>query len=86
MGTALVVSTIYLRHHYVIDILAGLALAVLAYAAAPALDAWWQRQRDRADIRGMRTRAEGRARRLKGQHARTACGSSVTRLTLCSGV
>jgi len=52
MGVALVVSTVYLRHHYVIDILAGLALAVLAYVAAPALDGWWTRQRDRVEARG----------------------------------
>jgi len=49
LGAALVISTVYLRHHYVIDILAGFALAVVAYAVAPALDAWWLRQRDRAD-------------------------------------
>ncbi len=65
MGAALVVSTVYLRHHYVIDILAGLALAVVAYAVAPALDAWWLRQRDRADARsaaGSAPEPEGRAR------------------------
>jgi membrane-associated phospholipid phosphatase len=51
MGAALVVSTVYLRHHYVIDILAGLALAIVAYAVAPALDAWWLRQRERVEAR-----------------------------------
>lgn len=42
----LVLATVYLRHHYVIDLLAGWALAPLAMAVAPRLDAWWSaRQR-----------------------------------------
>jgi len=44
-GVSLVVATIYLRHHYVIDIIAGFALAVFVYFAAPKLDAWWERTR-----------------------------------------
>ena len=40
------VSTIYLRHHYFVDLLAGWALAPVAVAIAPRLDAWWaKRQR-----------------------------------------
>jgi membrane-associated phospholipid phosphatase len=35
------VSTIYLRHHYVVDLLAGFALAPLALLLAPRLDRWW---------------------------------------------
>lgn len=38
------VSTIYLRHHYVVDLLAGWALAPLAIWLAPRLDAWWARR------------------------------------------
>ncbi|MGE0455497.1 MAG: phosphatase PAP2 family protein [Vicinamibacteria bacterium] len=38
------VSTIYLRHHFVVDLLAGWALAPVAIWAAPRLDAWWARQ------------------------------------------
>jgi membrane-associated phospholipid phosphatase len=38
-------STIYLRHHYFVDILAGWALAPLAVRVAPRLDAWWARRR-----------------------------------------
>jgi membrane-associated phospholipid phosphatase len=34
-------STVYLRHHYVVDLLAGWALAPLAVWAAPRLDRWW---------------------------------------------
>jgi membrane-associated phospholipid phosphatase len=38
------VSTIYLRHHYVVDLIAGWALAPAAVALAPRLDAWWARR------------------------------------------
>jgi membrane-associated phospholipid phosphatase len=40
------VSTVYLRHHYVVDLIAGWLLAPLAIWLAPRLDAWWtHRQR-----------------------------------------
>jgi membrane-associated phospholipid phosphatase len=40
------VSTIYLRHHYVVDLLAGYALAPMALYVAPRIDRWWaSRQR-----------------------------------------
>ena len=35
------ISTIYLRHHFVVDLIAGWALAPVAVWAAPRLDAWW---------------------------------------------
>lgn len=42
----LLVSTVYLRHHFVADLLAGAALAPIAAALAPRLDrAWARRQR-----------------------------------------
>lgn len=34
-------STVYLRHHYVIDLFAGWALAPVAFGLAPWLDGWW---------------------------------------------
>jgi membrane-associated phospholipid phosphatase len=37
-------STIYLRHHYTVDLLAGWALAPLAVWLAPRLDRWWARR------------------------------------------
>jgi membrane-associated phospholipid phosphatase len=41
------VSTVYLRHHYVVDLLAGFLLAPLAIGLAPRIDGWWAaRQRD----------------------------------------
>jgi len=35
------VSTIYLRHHYVVDLIAGWMLAPVAVWLAPRVDAWW---------------------------------------------
>jgi membrane-associated phospholipid phosphatase len=37
-------STIYLRHHYFVDLVAGWLLAPAALWVAPRLDAWWARQ------------------------------------------
>jgi membrane-associated phospholipid phosphatase len=37
-------STIYLRHHYFVDLVAGWAVAAAAVWAAPRLDAWWARK------------------------------------------
>jgi membrane-associated phospholipid phosphatase len=38
------VSTIYLRHHYFVDLVAGWLLAPVAIRVAPRLDAWWGRR------------------------------------------
>jgi membrane-associated phospholipid phosphatase len=38
------VSTVYLRHHYVIDLLVGWLLAPLACWLAPRIDTWWARR------------------------------------------
>lgn len=50
MGVMLVLATVYLRHHYVVDILASAPLAFAAYRLAPPLDAWWRRQQERAGL------------------------------------
>jgi membrane-associated phospholipid phosphatase len=39
--TGLLVSTVYLRHHYVVDLIAGAALVPWALWAAPRFDRWW---------------------------------------------
>jgi membrane-associated phospholipid phosphatase len=39
------VSTVYLRHHFVVDLFAGFALAPAAYFLAPRLEAWWAEKR-----------------------------------------
>jgi membrane-associated phospholipid phosphatase len=49
------VSTIYLRHHYAVDLLAGFALAPLALWMAPHVDGWWaskQREVGEEPVRG----------------------------------
>ncbi|MCD6162146.1 MAG: inositol phosphorylceramide synthase [candidate division Zixibacteria bacterium] len=38
----LILSTVYLRHHYVIDIFAGWALAIPVFVYIPKFDKWWQ--------------------------------------------
>jgi membrane-associated phospholipid phosphatase len=35
------VSTIYLRHHYLVDLIAGFLLVPIAAWLAPWLDSWW---------------------------------------------
>jgi membrane-associated phospholipid phosphatase len=45
-GTLLIVSTVYLRYHYVIDLVGGAAFAALALSTSPALVRWWERIRD----------------------------------------
>jgi membrane-associated phospholipid phosphatase len=46
-ASGLWVSTVYLRHHYVVDLFAGWLLAPVAVWVAPRLDAWWAaRQRE----------------------------------------
>jgi membrane-associated phospholipid phosphatase len=40
-GTGLVVGTVYLRHHWVVDILAGFAIALFADRITPPLERWW---------------------------------------------
>jgi membrane-associated phospholipid phosphatase len=37
---------VYLRHHYVVDLLAGAALVPWALWIAPRFDRWWSRGRD----------------------------------------
>ena len=37
-------STIYLRHHYFVDLVAGWLLAPVAVWLAPRVDGWWARR------------------------------------------
>jgi len=41
---ALIFSTVYCRYHYVVDVIAGLGLAVLSVAAGERYYAWWLRK------------------------------------------
>ncbi|MEU0546456.1 phosphatase PAP2 family protein [Micromonospora sp. NPDC005979] len=45
IGLGLVLSTLYLRKHYAVDLLAGTALAVLAVVVAGRVNRWWYRPR-----------------------------------------
>ena len=47
MVIMLIISTIYLRHHYVIDLIAGLILAVVVFWLGPKLEDWWNRMKDK---------------------------------------
>jgi membrane-associated phospholipid phosphatase len=49
VGALLVVATVYLRYHYVVDVLAGVALAALCLALAPAGHGWLARQLETID-------------------------------------
>jgi membrane-associated phospholipid phosphatase len=46
--TGLILSTVYLRYHYVVDVIAGIALTVLTVYLAPPLYAWSLRVADDA--------------------------------------
>lgn len=46
-GISLVLATVYLRHHYVIDIFAGFALAIFSYFVSPYIALWWEKLRTR---------------------------------------
>ncbi len=43
-GISVMISTIYLRYHYMVDLMAGLALAFLVYFMHQSLVRWWERR------------------------------------------
>ncbi len=46
-GISLVLATVYLRHHYVIDIFAGFGLAIFSYYVSPHIASWWENLRQK---------------------------------------
>ena len=50
IAAGLWVSTVYLRHHFVLDLAAGFLLAPLACWLAPRLDGWWNARRRRLGL------------------------------------
>lgn len=44
-GTLLIISTVYLRYHYVIDLVGGLVFMVFTVWSGPRLAAWWDQRR-----------------------------------------
>jgi membrane-associated phospholipid phosphatase len=47
VAIGLLTATIYLRHHYVVDLIAGIILALFVYKFSPSWDAAWERFRAR---------------------------------------
>lgn len=45
IGTSLVFSTVYLRYHYVIDVIVGIALALLMLWLEPRVQSWLKRKK-----------------------------------------
>ena len=41
LALSLFVATIYLRYHYVVDMLAGYVLALFVFWLAPKVERWW---------------------------------------------
>jgi membrane-associated phospholipid phosphatase len=46
----LLLSTIYLRHHYVVDLFAGFMLAIFSFFVAPRIEDWWGRKRAKYNL------------------------------------
>ncbi len=42
IGISLIVATVYLRHHYIVDIYAGLFLCMAVWWLTPKIDTWWR--------------------------------------------
>ncbi len=47
---SLIMATVYLRHHYVVDIIAGFALAIFSYYVSPYVDQWWTNLRNKYQV------------------------------------
>jgi membrane-associated phospholipid phosphatase len=44
-GTLLIISTVYLRYHYVIDVIGGVAFMIITVLTAPKIVEWWEKTR-----------------------------------------
>jgi membrane-associated phospholipid phosphatase len=47
LGSLLIVATVYLRYHYVVDLMAGALVAWFTLRTGDALEAWWRRTASR---------------------------------------
>ena len=45
-GALLIVATVYLRYHYVVDLFGGVFTMALTVAVAPAIICWWDKKRN----------------------------------------
>ncbi|MGV9214146.1 phosphatase PAP2 family protein [Micromonospora sp. RB23] len=57
IGLGLLLSTLYLRKHYAVDLLAGAVLAVLAVVVAGRVNRWWYRPRSESPAEAARSSA-----------------------------
>jgi len=44
-AVSLFISTLYLRYHYFIDMIAGFLLAIIVFFLGPRLNNWWEGNR-----------------------------------------
>jgi membrane-associated phospholipid phosphatase len=47
LGSMLIVATVYLRYHYVIDLIAGALLALGTFWTGDRLEVWWRKMSQR---------------------------------------
>lgn len=50
IGISLIVATVYLRHHYIVDIYAGLFLCAAVWYVTPGIDRWWRSYQEKRGI------------------------------------
>ncbi|MCF7807672.1 MAG: phosphatase PAP2 family protein [Candidatus Marinimicrobia bacterium] len=50
IGISLIIATVYLRHHYIIDIYAGLFLCMAVWWVTPRIDTWWRSYQQKRGI------------------------------------
>lgn len=50
VGVLLVISTVYLRYHYVVDVIAGIFFMVITIQTGPQLYRWWNRKREEWEL------------------------------------
>ena len=42
VAVLLVISLVYLRYHYLVDVIAGIGLGILILWGVPKLESWWE--------------------------------------------
>jgi membrane-associated phospholipid phosphatase len=74
LASGLIAGTIYLRHHWAVDILAGFVLTFAALWMGPRLERWWEAQAERwVPARALaRANIDSGARSTPGPRARAA--------------
>jgi membrane-associated phospholipid phosphatase len=50
LGTGLIIGTMYLRYHYVIDVICGAISAGIIFWAAPPLEKWWKNKIKKSSV------------------------------------